>query len=243
MSQGQINQNLETVGGVGQTSTNGRDMNFILSQRDAKAFKRASRHSWFVRFLRVAFPAIGLFVVFIVGGSYFWKQAGAPTVTIEETTLTDNRIVMKNPELKGFDKQERPYVLNASEAIQDVKNPSAIELHQIDANVPMQDGVYADIKAGNGFYDSKQKTLKLGGEVDVTTKTGMLIKLQDADIDMNAGTLITQSPVFMSSPQAKISANMLSIEGNGEIVKFNESVKMTIYPDKIERANTQLSQN
>lgn len=221
----------------------GDDMDFILAGRDKNAFKRANHHSWLVRLLKILFPILALLLLVTIAGSYYWAQIGSPTLKVEDTVLKDTRIVMKNPELKGFDKENRPYVLNAAEAIQDALNPSTVELSQIDANVPMQDGIYADIIAGTGLYDSKAKTLKLGGEVDVRTITGMFIKLQDADIDMDAGTLFTDSPILMSSPQAKISADALRVEGNGEKVIFNNRVKMTIFPDKIETSTNTISQN
>jgi lipopolysaccharide export system protein LptC len=145
-------------------------------------------------------------------------------------------MVMKNPELNGVDRQKRPYNLLAKEAIQNPTEPGKVELLQIDAKVPMDDKLYARIIAGTGFYDSEAKTLKLGGEVDVKTDDGMSIKLQDADIDIEGKTLSTKSPISMTSEQATISANQLQVEDGGKRIIFTNRVRMTIYPDKLKKA-------
>lgn len=206
--------------------------------RHKNAFQRARNHSGMVRILRIAFPLIAIVMIAIIGGAYYWSKAGLPSLAIESAALFDGRMVMKNPALKGLDKENRPYVLTAEEAIQDINNPSQIELVRIDANVPMDDGLFAQITAGMGFYDSTAKTLRLDGEVDVVTDNGMTIRLQEADIDMGAGTLVTNNPVSMTSRQAKISADRLNIEGNGELIIFETHVKMTLYPDRLENAKS-----
>lgn len=211
-------------------------LDFIGGERDARDFLRANRHSGKVRFLRVALPLTGIFILFVVIGAYWWSLPSTPSVSMQSAGIENGKMVMKNPELNGVDQQQRPYTLVAREAIQDPTVPNEVELNNIDATVPMEDGLFARILAGKGFYDSKAKTLKLDQDVDIKTDDGMKMTLKDADIDMEAGNLQTASPVSIVTEQAVISADSFAVENNGEKVIFENRVKMTLYPDKIQQA-------
>jgi lipopolysaccharide export system protein LptC len=211
-------------------------LDFIGGERDARDFLRANRHSGKVRFLRVALPLAGVFILFVVVGAYWWSLPSTPSVSMQSAGIENGKMVMKNPELNGVDQQQRPYTLVAREAIQDPAAPNEVELNNIDARVPMEDGLFAKILAGKGYYDSKAKTLKLDQDVDIKTDDGMKMTLKDADIDMEAGNLQTANPVSIVTEQAVISADSFTVEKNGEKVVFENRVRMTLYPDKIQGA-------
>lgn len=214
------------------------NMDVFAGERETRSFNRAHQHSSIVRVLRVALPLIGVFIITVLFGAYFWSRTSSPQLTIEQTVIEDNKMVMKNPKLNGLDKQNRPYNMTAEQAITNPLEPKQVELVGIDANVPMDEGLFAKILAGTGFYDSEAKTLQLDGNVDVKTDDGMAMKLENADINMGLGSLITENPVTITTEQAIISADSLAVEKNGERVIFQNRVRMTIYPDKIEQAKT-----
>lgn len=212
------------------------DIDFMAGERDFRAFDRAHRHSGRVRVLRVALPLIGLFILSVVTGAYFWSQSSLPQVSIEFTEIRNDRMVMKNPRLTGTDEQDRPYNLTASQAITNPGLPKQVELLEIAAQVPMEEGIFANILAGTGFYDAEAKKLQLGGEVDVKTDDGMTLRMQDADVDIGLGNLRTDNPVAITTEQATISSERLFVEENGKKVVFESRVRMTIYPDKIDQS-------
>lgn len=226
----QVNTQINT-----EVNTMGR-IDFLAGQRDVKAFNKAINHSSRVRLLRVLFPVTAILMIFGIGGAYYWKSIGTPTFTVQSTSFDNGNMVMKNPVIKGVDEENRPYELTAKEAVQNTKELTKIELLEINAIVPMEGSSFAKITAGNGLYDSEAKTLLLGGEVDILSDDGMRIILQDADIDIGAGNMFTNNPVIMSSPQAKISADSVAIENNGDSIIFNKNVKMTLYPKSIKSA-------
>ena len=219
-----------------ETGLQSGGLDFIGGDRNVKDFLRADRHSGKVRFLRVAFPLAGVFILSVVIGAYWWSLPSAPSVSVQSAGIENGKMVMKNPKLAGVDDKQRPYTLIAREAIQDPAVPNEVELTDIDAKVPMEEGIFAKILAGKGFYDSKAKTLKLDKNVDIRTDDGMSMTLTDADVDMDAGNLLTSNPVSILTEQAKISADSLSVENNGEKVVFENRVRMTLYPDKIQDA-------
>ena len=235
LNQVQPPHNTNTAGRAGNAGNAGR-IDFLTGQRDVKAFSKAINHSSRVRLLRVLFPATAILMILGIGGAYYWKSMGNPTLTVQSTSFDNGNMVMKNPIIKGVDEENRPYELTAKEAIQSANELTKIELLEINAIVPMEGSSFAKITAGNGFYDSKAKTLLLSGEVDILSDDGMRIILQDADIDIGAGNMFTNNPVIMSSPQARIRADSVAIENNGDSIIFNKNVKMTLYPRSIKSA-------
>lgn len=217
------------------------NMDFLSEERDVRSFTRAHRHSGLVRILRIALPLIGVFIIMVLVGAYFWSQMGAPQLVVEQTIIKDNKMVMKNPELNGVDKQNRPYNMTAAQAITNPLEPKQVELTGINAKVPMDTGLFANILAGTGFYDSEAKTLQLGGDIDVRTDDGMTMSLKDADVNMGLGSLITDNPVTITTEQAVISSDALAVEKNGERIIFLNRVRMTLYPGKIEQAQAAAS--
>ena len=204
------------------------------NKRDSSLFLRANRHSNRVRLLRIALPVIAVLIIAGIAGAYILSQANLPKVTVATTAFENGRMVMRNPVLDGVDGKQQPYRLTAKQAVQDPKQPKQVELDSISAEVPVQEGVYAHILAGTGFYDGDEKRLDLGGEIEVVTDDGMTAKLQDAAVNIGAGTLKTSNPVAMTTEQAKISAESMFVEDNGARVVFENRVRMTIFPDKIQ---------
>ena len=204
------------------------------NMRDSSVFLRANRHSSRVRLLRIALPVIAVLIIAGIAGAYILSQANLPQVTIANTAFENGRMVMRNPVLDGVDGKQQPYRLTAREAVQDPKQPRQVELDSISAEVPVQQGIYAHILAGTGFYDGDAKRLDLGGDIEVVTDDGMTAKLRDAAVDIGAGTLKTDNPIAMTTEQAEISAESMFVEDNGAKVVFENRVKMTIFPGKIQ---------
>lgn len=217
----------------------GDSMDFVSAERDLRSFNRAHAHSGRVKFLRVALPMVGVFIIAVLLGAYFWSASGLPEIAVDSAVMENDKMVMQNPELNGVDKDNRPYSLNARQAVTNPLEPKQVELKGIDARVPMDEGLFANITAGLGFYDADAKTLKLGGEIDVVTDDGMKMHLVDADVDMDAGSLKTGNPVTITTEQAVISSQRMFVEGNGEKVVFENRVKMTLYPQKLEQASNE----
>lgn len=195
---------------------------------------KANRHSSRVRWLRIVLPVIAVLIIAGIAGAYLLSRANLPQVTIATTAFENGRMVMQNPVLDGVDGEQRPYRLTAKQAIQNPKQPRQVELDSIAAEVPVEKGLYAHILAGTGFYDGEAKRLDLGGEIEVVTDDGMTAKLLDATVDIGAGTLETANPVQMTTEQAKISAERMFVEENGAKVVFENRVRMTIFPDKVQ---------
>lgn len=200
---------------------------------DMRAFKKARRHSAFVRILRIALPVCGLVVLAGIGMAFLWSQTGSISFDVGSVSMKDGQMVMNHPELKGFDQKRRPYNMTAQKAFQDPKSPKKIQLNQINAQLPVTQTSFAKVTAGNGFLDGDAKTLKLTDSITISTEDGISAQLEEAFIDIGRGELNSSHPVYFKSGQAEISAGQFSVRQNGAELLFEDKVKMVIHPQAL----------
>lgn len=217
----------------------GNDLDFILHERHEAEFEKAVRHTNKVKLLKIALPIVGVLVILGISGALVINSMLDSGDSIDSISVSDGKLVMENPQLNGFDDSQRPYNLTATKAVQDADNPMLVELQEISASLPVDDLISASINAGQGFYNADEKTLALGKEVHVVTNNGMSLTLQDADVDIGAGTLTTNNAILATSPQADISARSLIVHESGAHLIFEGGVRMTLRPDALREGGEQ----
>ena len=213
-----------------EISTRKHNLEFIGRERETSDFEKALRHSKWVGWLKFLLPITALIIISSIVAALMLRQTLPVDITIGKIGLEEGKLVMNNPKLNGFDPKKRPFSVEAARAIQSVEDPTKVELEKIIAKLPMEDGLFADVNAGNGSYDATAKTLELGGGVDVVTTDGMKIIMRDAYIDMKAGTLNTHRSVKFTSEKASISSQSLEIFDNGDRIVFDTNVRLIIQP-------------
>ncbi len=204
--------------------------------RRARAYLSASRHSSRVRILKFVLPVLaGVFI----GAFYLYSHS--PSIPLDKIelgagTVRDGKIVMANPVLKGFTKDNLPYRMTAERAIQDVGNSGVVNLENIRASIPVDKNVSAKIGADSGTYDNTRQTLKVDSPLTLSTSDGMTAKLQSADIEMKSGKLTTDKPVQIDRHGSQISASSMTVKNNGSVLIFEKNVRLTISPDQLKSA-------
>ncbi|KQZ15955.1 LPS export ABC transporter periplasmic protein LptC [Mesorhizobium sp. BE184] len=203
------------------------------------AFGNAQRHSQRVRFLKLALPlAAAIIAIAFPVYSYMVAPAAVPVKT-ENSAFSDGKLVMANPKLEGFTKQNLPYSMNAIRAVQDASKENIIELEGIDAKLPIDEKTTATINAARGIYDRENNTIDLDSAVTVSTNDGMVVKLKSAFLDMGKGNMKTNDPVDITRDGSRISSDTMSVENNGKILIFEKRVRVNIDPAKLKTAENQ----
>jgi lipopolysaccharide export system protein LptC len=202
----------------------------------AVAFGYAQRHSRRVRLLKFTLPVVaGIIALAFPIYSYLVAPA-AVTVQADGSALSDGKLVMANPKLNGFTKQNLPYSMTAQRAIQDVAKQGLVELEGIDAKLPMSAEVNAAVEAAKGFYNRDDNTLKLSQEITVTTTDGMVAKLKSAFLDMAKGTMKTDDPVDITRNGSRITSDSMAVQDNGKVLVFEKRVRVNIDPATMKAA-------
>ncbi len=198
------------------------------NMRGVADFNRARRHSRLVFLMKAVLPVLATTLVGVFVMLVLTAQLPVADVSIDKVSLSEGRLVMEQPKMAGFDRNSRPYDVQAVQAIQDLAQPGKVLLNKIDAKIPFDATSFADIGAMSGVYDTKSEKLFLDENVTITGARGMDVHLKDADIDINSGSLASEKPVTVNSENTNISADSIRVEKGGDRILFNQRVKMTI---------------
>lgn len=202
------------------------------NDRKARAYRHASRHSARVRVLKMALPALAL--LFVAAFFLFTYSPGLQLDRIElgGGIIQNGKLVMANPVLKGFTKDNLPYHMTAARAVQDVGNSDRVDLRDIRASVPIDGRNTATISARSGSYDNVAQKLKIDSPLVVKTDDGMTARLRSADIEMKSGNLQTDDPVDIDREGSRIRAQSMRVKDRGRVMIFERNVRLTIAPDQ-----------
>ena len=163
LNDGQLQAPLNGVNHGRVQKPNRHNLEFIGQERDISDFKRAARHSNWVGLFKYLLPIFAIVIIASLFAALMLRPKLQTNISIGSSGIADGKLIMNNPKLDGLDPQNRPYSVRAVRAIQSVEDPTLVDLDQIDAKLPMENGLWANVKAANGSFDVKQKKLELGG--------------------------------------------------------------------------------
>lgn len=187
----------------------------------AARYAVARRHSRRVRMLRVAIPvgsAIAVAAVVLVAAFDPFRTV-PEGVSIGAFRLSGSKITMELPRLTGFRQDMRPYEVTADSAVQDVRNPTVIELSAMRAKIGMEQKQTAQLEAAKGVYDSQKETLDMREDVRVLAQ-GYDVRMTSARVDMKGGTVLSDEPVRVLMSGGSIEADAMHIMDNGKRIVF-----------------------
>ncbi|MBX9739180.1 MAG: LPS export ABC transporter periplasmic protein LptC [Beijerinckiaceae bacterium] len=200
----------------------------------SRAFRAAGRHSSRVVFLRrfiLASSILGIVALVVIGVFNPFGQL-PQNVSISGGNLDGTRVTMEKPKLNGYRKDGRPYEVRASSGVQDVRKPSIIELKDLDARIGMSDRSTVRVASPFGVYDSTREFMDFQGEVSIKSDTGYDIRMQSAQMDFKAGTVVSDKPVSVVMTNGTVLADRLDITDSGRLITFAGNVRSTILPEK-----------
>lgn len=200
-----------------------------------KFFKNARRHSLWVRLMRICLPLFGFGAIAgLVFITTFVPKIGDLGLDLGDMTLSFNgsSIMMNNPKLNGFGDDGQAYEVKAQSATQSILNPEVITLNGLLAKISLEDGTWADVRSSQGLYDNKASTLKLDEEIKINSSEGYRVTLQNAEVDLKAGTLLSNSPVEVQSETGFMQSNGLIVDQSGQRIRFTNGIRVLIVPPK-----------
>ncbi len=207
-----------------------------------REFSRARRHTILVKALRIGLP---LGAVAIVAGGVavtFLARSLPDNVSVASAGIGDGGIVMEDPRMSGFDKNNRPYSMDADRAVQSLTG-GGVDLQGVRAKLTVSEDSTAEIVAAKGFYDQAGQKLRLSNDITVATSDGMRIALGAADVDLKTGSLQGTGPVDILSDNRTIKAGSIAVKDGGAFISFGQRVRMTIQPPAGDAPARDLSSN
>lgn len=191
-----------------------------------KRYRAALRHSRLVWLLRITIP-IGaiLGLITLIAYSILDPFRSVPVkLDIGSLKLEGSAIMMERAELKGYRDNNSPFVVTASKAVQDIKQPHIVNLAELRSDITMPDQTSAKIAADQGVYDTQKQILTVEGQVIVETRQ-YTVRMQSATVNFTTNSIASGDPVNVSAIGGVISANEFSVFDNGARILFKGRVR------------------
>ncbi len=198
------------------------------------------RYSRLVELLRYLLPAVALSLIALVG---LWPQliggAGGLIVPIFANANVDGADVMRmhRPRYVGQTKNAESYVLTAASAYADPKRPDRVHLDRPAGALTTAGPRDLNLTAQGGLYNREADKLDLDGGVTLTTSDGYRFDTVRARIDLREGLVVGDRPIQGSGPTGTLSADRFQIYGQGDRLRFEGRVKVTLPPSPRDEAS------
>jgi lipopolysaccharide export system protein LptC len=212
---------------VPSARTGARHIAIVPPPDREKAFARARRRSGRVRLLRKAIfvSVLATVVAMVVIAIFDPFAAKFGALSFTGLSVNGTKVTMASPKLTGFRSDGQPYSVTAERALQDVKNPTTVELKKLTGDIGMAGGETMRISADSGIYDSLAQQMGLSGNVRISNAR-FDVRLRTADIDFKAGSYQTDDPVEVHvGEQTTIFSDRATARNNGQELTFEGHVR------------------
>jgi lipopolysaccharide export system protein LptC len=202
--------------------------------RSTRAYRKARRHSRWVRFAKIAIPLGSLIGIGAVGFvAYYDPFRKIENLSFGSIGVSGTNVTMESPKLTGFKNDNRPYEVTASAATQDVRKPDLVQLKDLRARIVTDErGSVARLQAASGVLDTKKEQMRLRDNIVVTTDAGHEVRLRSAFVQFKSGNVTSNEPVAVSFGNGTIEADKLKVTDNGKIMSFEGRVRTVLDPSR-----------
>ena len=143
---------------------------------------------------RFSLGVLGSVAAMIVIAIFNPFSAKFGSLSFSSLSLDGTKITMARPKLAGFRSDGQPYSLTAERALQDVKQPTVVELQKLTGDIGMAGGETTHLSADTGVYDSVAEQMRLSDNIRIGNAR-FDVRLRSADIDFKTGVYQSDEPV------------------------------------------------
>lgn len=190
-----------------------------------------ARRSRFVGLMKVALPLFGMILLaLVIAWPQIYKRDGGFSLSFADVDVGDGGLAMMKARFRGVDSQNRPYYVTADTATQEPGDMKLIALDRVTADLTLSDGSWVGLSANTGLYNQREQTLMLRGDIAVFSDKGYEFHGDTAEVDMNAGSVVTDDKVRGQGPLGLLYADSMRIWDKGARYEFIGRVRTTIHP-------------
>jgi lipopolysaccharide export system protein LptC len=175
--------------------------------------RQVRRYTRFVSVMKYLLPilAAGLVVMLALWSQIRIDEGRFRIGMTEVAPIEVDKLTMSNPRFEGIDDRNRPFTVTADEASQVKENTDAVELTRPQADMTMEDGTWVALSADKGRYHRAAKQLSLEGSVSLFQDRGYELHTDRVEIDFDAGTAVSDKPVFGQGPVGELTGDGLKL--------------------------------
>lgn len=196
-----------------------------MSSPTDQAASRALRFAQAAKLLSwlAVFCGLGLVALFLAQTGLF--TALLPGKEAPPPVANPDRITASQSTVNGLDNENQPYEVTAKKGWQDNSTPTIVHLETINGRFHRAGGAEYLLDAATGTYDTKVKTLDLGGGVTIVQKDRFTARMDKAHVVVEEKKLTSAVPVDVTFATGRIKANGMEISDDGARILFLNGVK------------------
>ncbi|MFN0265296.1 LPS export ABC transporter periplasmic protein LptC [Tepidamorphus sp. 3E244] len=202
----------------------------LPDRRRQRAFRAAKSHTRLVRTLRIGLPVFCVLTIAALSfsGLSFSIRLPEGQFDVDNIGLDGSTLVMESPKLSGYRAGRGTYLIKANKAEQDIAQSNIVNLSGLNGKLTQEDGRWATIDAGTGKLDTDTQSLELRDRIIVRADGGYRAVLDDADVDMKSGRVVTEKPVKVDMLNGSLAADRMTITESGRAMAFEGRVKLRV---------------
>ncbi|WP_294301692.1 LPS export ABC transporter periplasmic protein LptC [uncultured Sphingomonas sp.] len=194
-----------------------------------------SSHDKFVALLQFALPVgIGVLAAFLVMAPLFMGGDVSFVLDKNKVAVAQERMKLEAAQYRGQDAKGQAFTLDAASAVQRSSAEPVVQLATLSAGLAMRDGP-AKITAPSGLYDMRSEQVKIDGPIDFTAADGYRLGTTGATVDLKTRKMLSDGAVQGSTPMGTFSANRLSADLEGRVVRLEGNARLRIVPKNANR--------
>jgi lipopolysaccharide export system protein LptC len=170
----------------------------------------------FVTLMKVLLPLLALGLMALLAA---WPRLSGTEQDGVRPRDTGDLEMMKAHYL-GTDKDNRPFSVTADRAMQSSNEPGVLDLVRPEAEMTMQDGSWALIKAERGRYNDTTGKLLLLGKADLFHDKGYEFLTDEVHVDVSEGIAWGDRPVVGQGPFGELKAEGFRLFDHGATIVF-----------------------
>ncbi len=218
----------------------------VAPPRDREqAFVKAQRHSARVRLARraILFVALGAIVAVLAITFFNPFATKLGSLSFGALSVEGTKIVMDRPKLAGFRSDGQAYSVTAERALQDVKQPTMVQLRKVDGEMGMTGGEPTHLSADAGVYDSVAEHMELSGNVRIRN-THFTVLLRSARFDFKSGVYGSDENVEVQAGDGTtIFADRAAAINHGQELTFEGHVRTRIVPQTNQQPTAEIKKD
>lgn len=200
-----------------------------IALRDrSREFRRAKRHSVYVRILKVVLPlcAAGLLSLYVVPAFLTMSvDNGRGKATVKSIAIEAGALKMLDPRVKGVNANQDAYEFVADSATQEAKNADVMYLDKIRGKVVSPDGRITTLTAPNGVHNNKTDEITFNNGAVVNREPGMVAEFKTATANMKKQTVVSNTPVTVRLHESTIKADSMTLNWGDQRAIFAGNVR------------------
>jgi lipopolysaccharide transport protein LptA len=198
------------------------------------AFRKARRHTWTVRTLRLILPVTVLGMVGWYGAVVYAKvgvKLGGGTLKVQQLAITADDLKMKGVTYDGITKDGGRYDVRAAEAQVDISQKGPVRLVGIDGDLKQTNGVKTNLKSTRGILDNDKGEMDLYDGVVIDASNGLKARMKSAKVFNKENRVIAKEGVVADTATGRIAANAMELQTKDRKGVFTGDVAVRLTPD------------